>query len=82
MAANFFIVAIVIIVLASSIKVVREDERIAVFRLGRLVNIVGPGIFFLLPFIEKCKRIELRKHVPDYKALTEEELFEKIRQII
>lgn len=70
-----------LIIISSSIKMATENERLAVFRLGRLINIVGPGLFFLFPVIDKCIRVDLKKYVPNYQTLTKEELFEKIRQI-
>ena len=50
-----------IIIISSSIKVASENERLAVFRLGRFINIVGPGLFLLLPVIDKCIRVDLKK---------------------
>ena len=42
---------VILIVLAASVKVVREYERGVVFRLGRLVGPRGPGLILLVPFI-------------------------------
>ncbi|MFA5645006.1 MAG: slipin family protein [Candidatus Ratteibacteria bacterium] len=54
------VVIIVVIVLANSIKVVNEYERGVIFRLGRLVGARGPGLFFLIPMIERMVKITLR----------------------
>ena len=54
------IVVIAIIFLASAIRVVREYERGVIFRLGRLVGAKGPGLFFVVPFIDQLIKIDLR----------------------
>src|SRR5829696_6971934 len=54
------ILLIIFMVLASTIKVVKEYERGVVFRLGRLVGPRGPGLILLVPFIERMQKIDLR----------------------
>ncbi len=46
-------IIIVVIVLAANIRVVREDTRLSVYRLGRYIGDKGPGLVFLLPFIDR-----------------------------
>ena len=59
---GFVIIPVVIIflILANSIKVVNEYERGVIFRLGRLVGARGPGLFFLIPLIERMVKVSLR----------------------
>jgi regulator of protease activity HflC (stomatin/prohibitin superfamily) len=45
---------VVVVVLASSIRVVPEFMRLVVFRLGRLVGIRGPGLVLLVPVIDQA----------------------------
>ncbi|MCB2211641.1 slipin family protein [bacterium] len=61
------IVAVVIglLILVSAIKVVREYDRLVVFRLGRLVGEKGPGIVFIIPIIDTVMRISTRIQVFD-----------------
>jgi len=54
------IVIVVIILLSTSIKVVKEWERGVILRLGRLVGAKGPGLFFLIPFIDRMIKVDLR----------------------
>jgi regulator of protease activity HflC (stomatin/prohibitin superfamily) len=54
------VLVIVAIVLISGIKILREYERAVVFRLGRMVPARGPGITYVLPFVEKMLRVDLR----------------------
>lgn len=56
------IVAFVIgvIILPQAIRVLREYERGVVFRLGKLLGVKGPGIFFLFPIVDKMVKMDLR----------------------
>jgi regulator of protease activity HflC (stomatin/prohibitin superfamily) len=56
--STVFVVAVVILI--SGIKIVREYQRAVIFRLGRMVPPRGPGIIFVVPFVEKMVRIDLR----------------------
>ena len=55
-----FIAVTAIVVVASSVRVLREYERGVVFRLGRVTNQRGPGIIFLTPVIDRMVRVSLR----------------------
>lgn len=54
------IIIFVLIILFSTIKIVKEYERAVVFRLGRFTNVRGPGLILLIPFIEKMIKVSLR----------------------
>lgn len=60
----FLLVGMVMI--ASAIKVVREDTRLTVYRLGRNIGEKGPGIVLLIPFVDKgeLKRLGDRDESP------------------
>jgi regulator of protease activity HflC (stomatin/prohibitin superfamily) len=62
------IIAFVLIVLFSAIKVVQEYERGVVFRLGRLAGARGPGLILLIPFLERMQKIDLRTVTMDIPA--------------
>src|SRR3954470_24110615 len=68
------VVAITVIVVFSALKVVREYERAIVFRLGRLLpNPKGPGIFILIPIVDKMVKVDLRPvtlNVPPQGGIT------------
>lgn len=59
-AVVIIIIFIVLLLLASSIKIVREYERAILFRLGRLVGARGPGLFFIIPGLDRMFKIDLR----------------------
>jgi regulator of protease activity HflC (stomatin/prohibitin superfamily) len=60
-----YIVMIVIIFLASAIRILREYERAVVFTLGRFTGVKGPGLIILIPFIQRMERVDLRIIVLD-----------------
>jgi regulator of protease activity HflC (stomatin/prohibitin superfamily) len=53
-------VGIVVALLAASIKVLREWERGVILRLGRLQKVRGPGLTFIIPFVDRLYRVDLR----------------------
>ncbi len=65
----YFVIAVVVIILLSAaIKVVREYERVGVFRLGRFVGLRGPGLVLIIPFIETVRKLDLRVITMDVPA--------------
>jgi regulator of protease activity HflC (stomatin/prohibitin superfamily) len=68
------IVAIIIaVIIASSIRIIREYERAVVFRLGRLIGAKGPGLIILIPFVDRAVKVDLRVitlDVPKQKIIT------------
>ncbi len=59
------ILVVVILILASAIRILKEYERGVIFRLGRLTATKGPGIIFLWPLIDKMVKVSLRTVVMD-----------------
>ncbi len=82
------VIAILIIVLpllAASIKIVREYERAVLFRLGRLVGAKGPGLFFIIPFIDSIVKVDLRivtVDVPKQEIITRDNVSVKVDAVI
>jgi regulator of protease activity HflC (stomatin/prohibitin superfamily) len=64
---NFVLGAIVllVIVLAMSIKILREYERAVVFFLGRFQRVFGPGLIVIIPGVQQMVRVDLRIRVFD-----------------
>ena len=54
------VLIIVLLILVQSIKMVNEYERVVIFRLGRLSGVKGPGLFLIIPIIDKAVKIDLR----------------------
>ena len=70
------LVAVIVLgFLLTAIKVIREYERLVVFRLGRLMGAVGPGVKFVWPIISKVNKIDLRERfleVPHQTCITKD----------
>jgi regulator of protease activity HflC (stomatin/prohibitin superfamily) len=54
------LIIIIIIILSTMIKILREYERGVIFRLGRLIGVKGPGLILLIPFIDRMVKVSLR----------------------
>lgn len=65
----FAVLIIVVGILSSSIKIVREYERGVIFRLGRLVGAKGPGLFFIIPGFDKMRIVDLRTTTYDARMI-------------
>jgi regulator of protease activity HflC (stomatin/prohibitin superfamily) len=79
------LVVLLVFLIASSIKVLREYERGVVFRLGRLVGARGPGIFFLIPMIDRMVKVSLRTHtmdVPPQDIITKDNVSVKVNAVL
>jgi regulator of protease activity HflC (stomatin/prohibitin superfamily) len=63
--AAIFVVVILLLILSSAIKIVKEFERGVILRLGRLKGAKGPGIFFIIPIIDKMYKVGMRTKVLD-----------------
>ncbi len=67
------VLALVALFVISAVKVANEYERGVVFRLGRLLGVKGPGLFLLIPFIDRALRVDLRTvtlNVPPQEIIT------------
>lgn len=72
---GFFFVLFAIVLLSMAIKIVREYQRLVVFRLGKCVGQRGPGLVFLIPFIETANWVDLREQfleVPHQTTITKD----------
>ena len=56
---------LVLALLASSLRVLREYDRGVVFQLGRFWSVKGPGLVLLIPVIQQMVRVSLRLFVMD-----------------
>ena len=79
------IVALAVIILAASIKIVKEYERGVIFRLGRLLGAKGPGLFFIIPFIDTWVRVDLRVavfDVPPQEVITHDNVTTRVNAVV
>src|SRR5690242_14550173 len=80
------ILVIVLIALFSSLRIAAEYERGVVFRLGRLIALKGPGLFFIIPFgVDRLVKIDLRVitlEVPPQEVISKDNVTAKVNAVI
>ncbi len=80
-----FIVIMVAYVLQSAIKILKEYERGVVFRLGRIINLKGPGLVIIWPIIDKLVKVSLRTvtmDVPAQDIITRDNITVKVNAVV
>jgi regulator of protease activity HflC (stomatin/prohibitin superfamily) len=69
------VVFLAIVILAYAIRIVREYQRLVVFRLGRVIGPKGPGLVILIPLVDRATTVDLRElylEIPHQSAITED----------
>jgi len=85
MPGTLTLVVVLLAFLASGLKIVREYERLVVFRLGRLVGSRGPGITYVIPGIERAQKVDLRTvtmDVPAQDVITKDNISVKVNAVL
>src|ERR1700736_6743129 len=80
------VVLLALVVAFSSLRIANEYERGVVFRLGRLIGLKGPGLFFIIPFgIDRLVKIDLRVITledPPQEVITNDNVTAKVNAVI
>ena len=79
------IAIVVLIILANSVRILKEYERGVIFRLGRLIGEKGPGLILLIPIIDKMQRVDLRTitfDVPPQDVITRDNVTIKVNAVV
>jgi regulator of protease activity HflC (stomatin/prohibitin superfamily) len=79
------LLALLLILLPASIKIVYQYEAGVVFRLGRLVKTRAPGIRFIIPFIDRMRKVDTRvitMDVPSQEAITRDNVTLKVNAVV
>ncbi len=79
------IAILVVIFLATSVKMVPEYERAVIFRLGRVIGAKGPGLFILVPIIDRMQRVDLRTvtfDVPTQDIITKDNVSVSVDAVV
>ena len=78
-------VLLIIAVLAgASVRVLREYERAVIFRLGRLIGPRGPGLIFLIPFVDRMVKVSLRTvtlSIPPQDVITRDNVTARVNAV-
>lgn len=81
----FFLIVFLLILAASAIRILREYERGVIFRLGRLIGAKGPGIIFIIPWVDRMVRMSLRTvtmDIPPQDVITRDNISIKVNAVI
>ena len=79
------LLVIIVVLIASSLRILREYERGVVFQLGRFWKVKGPGLVILVPFIQQMVRVELRTvvlDVPSQDVITRDNVSVKVNAVV
>ncbi len=79
------VILLVLILVPSAIKIVQEYERGVIFRLGRLTGAKGPGLFVIIPFIDRMVRVDLRVvtlDVPPQDVISKDNVTVKVNAVV
>jgi regulator of protease activity HflC (stomatin/prohibitin superfamily) len=80
-----FVLVLLIVLLGAAVKVVPEYERGVIFRLGRVQGAKGPGLFFIIPIIDRLVRVGLRVvtlDVPAQEVITRDNVTIKVNAVV
>jgi regulator of protease activity HflC (stomatin/prohibitin superfamily) len=79
------LILLLLMILSSAVKIVKEYERGVIFRLGRLIGAKGPGLFFIFPMIDKMVKIDLRVitlDIPTQEMITMDNVTVKVNAVV
>ncbi|MEX0709269.1 MAG: slipin family protein [Woeseia sp.] len=79
------ILALVVVVLFNTIKILKEYERAVVFFLGRFQKVKGPGLIILIPFVQTMTKVDLRvivMDVPTQDVISHDNVSVKVNAVI
>ena len=75
----WFIVYVVLVVVAVlGIRSVPENGRLVVVRLGKPCHVVGPGLRYILPFLNRVYRVDLETTIPEWQTLSEADIAQRL----
>jgi regulator of protease activity HflC (stomatin/prohibitin superfamily) len=75
----------VLVVISMAVKIVTEYERGVIFRLGRLVGAKGPGLFLIIPFVDRMVKVDLRvvtMDVPSQEVITKDNVTVRVNAVV
>ena len=81
----FWLVVLAMIIGPAAIRITNEYERGVIFRLGRFSAVKGPGLFFIIPFIDKMVKVDLRvvtMDVPPQEVISEDNVPIKVDAVV
>ena len=83
--AALVVAGVLLALLVASLKVVREYERLVVFRLGRLRGALGPGLVLMVPFFDRSVRVDQRVvtlTIPPQEVITRDNVTARVNAVV
>lgn len=82
---TLYIIAGLVFILLSGIRIAQEYQRAIVFRLGRFQSVKGPGIYWLIPFLERQQRVDIRTNtvtLEQQETITKDSVTIKVNAVL
>ncbi len=79
------VIAVITLILLSGVKIAQEYQRAIVFRLGRFQSIKGPGLYLLIPLIERQQKVDIRTRTVDLEqqeTITKDSVTIKVNAVL
>jgi len=79
------IVLALLVIIPMAVKIVTEFERGVIFRLGRLIGAKGPGLFLIIPFVDRMVKVDLRvvtMDVPPQEVITKDNVTVRVNAVV
>jgi len=83
--STLVVIVLVVMFLASAIRILNEYERAVVFRLGRIRDVKGPGLIIIIPGIDKVVKVDMRTitlDVPPQDVITKDNVSIKVSAVV
>lgn len=77
-------IVVLVLILFAAIKIVPEYERGVVFRLGRVIDAKGPGLFFIIPIVDRMVKVSLRtvtQDIPPQDIITKDNVTVRVNAV-
>ncbi len=79
------LLGILVLILLSGLRIAQEYQRAIIFRLGRFIGIKGPGLYWLIPFIDQQQRVDIRTKTVDLEqqeTITKDSVTIKVNAVL
>ncbi len=77
---SIFLVIMILIICGA--RVLRENERAVIFRMGLPVVTRGPGVIYVIPLIERMIRVNLDKQLPGWRGMLNDDLNQRVQKLV
>ena len=79
------VVFVILVIASAAIKIAQEYERGVIFRLGKYTGVRGPGLYVIIPFIERSVKVDLRVvtlDIPSQEAISKDNVTVKVNAVV